>query len=434
MLEESKYQKLRKSYNAFLSLLDLPYENLYKCKICGPNIKNVVFDGIAMGGRKNKLPKIASIAVPDVIVKGSTIHQQVFIQQKTTRNLLNDYATVGKGGRYSQDIKAMNEVDFQSLCDSLNNYKSLQDIIIVAGNPCPEYLRKLVGELSRNTPTVGMLQLCEDNQAYHILKDIANNGLGQNILRTVYENQATLEKSCPLLMSFLFTEEIGEPLKVELLKDILQSVNAPFVEAIIPDNNCYGPPQEASEKLSFFPNHPLRRGKANYESNSVRDRSSNSCRKWSQRSSALNPGIFTMFCPHGICLGFQLMIEAESPRTPFEILVQRFQTMPERIIYDNACKLHQYALKREPARFRKTMFLVDTFHYQKNHVACSLGYGMREYPHDEFIQSINSQVCEQGNRDLRKLSVPAAYMNPENLIQQTKVFLALRNMQRLVHQ
>ena len=125
----------------------------------------------------------------------------------------------------------------------------------------------------------------------------------------------------------------------------------------------------------------------------------NGCRKVNKGSKTLNPGMFLAFCPHGICIGFQVMMDRESPRVPFEMLMSRFAEKPINVIYDDACHLHLYCLKREPKRFQYTRFMTDRFH-QKNHIACSLGYAMDSYPDDINIASFNSQVCEQANRDL----------------------------------
>ena len=70
-------------------------------------------------------------------------------------------------------------------------------------------------------------------------------------------------------------------------------------------------------------------------------------------------------------------------------------------------------------------FLVDRLHYPREHVACSLGYSMDTYPDDEYIKSINSQVNEQANSALRRLSTACAFMSPENVVQHIKVFLAI---------
>ena len=81
-----------------------------------------------------------------------------------------------------------------------------------------------------------------------------------------------------------------------------------------------------------------------------------------------------IFCPHGICYGFEVMATHESLRHPFQIFRSRFTVAPKLIIiYDNACKLHQYCLDREPAFFGHTQFAVDRFHWH-SHIGCSLGW------------------------------------------------------------
>lgn len=103
---------------------------------------------------------------------------------------------------------------------------------------------------------------------------------------------------------------------------------------------------------------------------------------------------------------------------------------PELVIYDNACRLHEYCLNRDPAFFKKTKFVVDKFHW-KNHsgklpyssyftwselidpkmavfmfsqnlliyncplcVGCCEGYNMKLYP---TLNMYNSQAAEQCN-------------------------------------
>ena len=107
-----------------------------------------------------------------------------------------------------------------------------------------------------------------------------------------------------------------------------------------------------------------------------------------------------------------------------------FEVQPQTIIYDNCCKLHLYALKREPTRFEKTRFLVDRLHYRKGHVGCSLGYCMDSYKYNDDIVSINSQANEQANASLRRLQTQLTYMHVTNVIQHTAVFLAIRNMDK----
>ena len=70
------------------------------------------------------------------------------------------------------------------------------------------------------------------------------------------------------------------------------------------------------------------------------------CTKKKKAHPNLSPGILTVFCPHGVSCGFQLLKDVESPKTPFTVLATRFPKPPKFVIYDNACNLHEYVLNR----------------------------------------------------------------------------------------
>ena len=158
------------------------------------------------------------------------------------------------------------------------------------------------------------------------------------------------------------------------------------------------------KKLSFFPKLPIVRGTPVYaadHTNSCRTPDdADSCRKYSSSHPTLSPGIFTLYCPHAVCYGFEVKRSHESPRHIFEIFLSRFEQPPIAtfIIYDNSCKLHQYILNRQPIHFQSTNFLVDRFHW-RGHVGCSSGYSLNRYTSSDMA-SINSQVYEQANAGL----------------------------------
>lgn len=116
----------------------------------------------------------------------------------------------------------------------------------------------------------------------------------------------------------------------------------------------------------------------------------------------------------------------ESPRHPFEVFKTRFKKAPNIIIYDNACKLHQYALNREPSFFKNTMFLVDRFHW-KGHTACSAGYNLSKYNTSIDVKQINSQVNEQGNAGIQRLKGHLSYMLPDNFMFHVRLYFAMKN-------
>ena len=100
--------------------------------------------------------------------------------------------------------------------------------------------------------------------------------------------------------------------------------------------------------------------------------------------------------------------------------------MPEYIIYDNSCKLHQYALNHEPMIFQNTVFLVDRFHW-RGHIGCSSGYNLDVYS-QEHLASINSQINEQANAGLQRIKGYIVYMKDANFKFHVKLFLGCKNM------
>ena len=138
---------------------------------------------------------------------------------------------------------------------------------------------------------------------------------------------------------------------------------------------------------------------------------------------------------------------------------------PELVIYDNACRLHEYCLNRDPAFFKKTKFVVDKFHW-KNHsgklpyssyftwselidpkmavfmfsqnlliyncplcVGCCEGYNMKLYP---MLNMYNSQAAEQCNSCIKPLASMVSYMEYDNFFLFTKLHIWHRNMLRIV--
>ena len=190
---------------------------------------------------------------------------------------------------------------------------------------------------------------------------------------------------------------------LHIINRALEPFNIP-----IPSPDCYPSPAHGISTFSFFPHLQQRHGPGRYEADQqthtthTRD---DDCRKKSYGHPTLTPGIFTVYCAHGICYGFDILRSCESSRHPFEIFTTRFQQPPKAIVYDNACHLHIYCLNREPQRFQNTLFLVDRFHW-RGHVRCS---------------------NEQANSGLQRIKGQLAYMSIDNFIFHLSLFLSLKN-------
>lgn len=109
------------------------------------------------------------------------------------------------------------------------------------------------------------------------------------------------------------------------------------------------------DELSYFPSLEKYRNRGRFEKDKhLRQKDKEQydiCQKKYLGHPSLLPGIFTLFCPHGICYGFQVMESNESPNVPFTIMRSRFKKAPKHVIYDNACKLQDYCLNRDPCFF-----------------------------------------------------------------------------------
>lgn len=166
-------------------------------------------------------------------------------------------------------------------------------------------------------------------------------------------------------------------------------------------------------------------GHAKYVADATTAREVDNCRKVAYGHPSLTPGIFTVYCPHGVCYSFEIMQRCESPKHPFNIFMSRFPVRLRTIVYDNGCKLHSYCLNREPALYKETRFFIDCFHW-KGHVGCSKGYCLDEYKSSE-IRSLNSQMNEQANSGLQHIKGHLSYMKPHNFKFTLLLFLAICN-------
>ena len=241
-----------------------------------------------------------------------------------------------------------------------------------------------------------------------------------------------IKRHAPIMADLLLTNTINGSLDANvanIARYILVHVNKTLVRHSIPQADQYGNPSESP--YDYFPGFPVVLGNAVYAMDKNKSIDDIYCRKMSGSHPFLSPGIFTLFCRHRVCLGFSLMSSSESPRTAFNIFLQRFTNyLPQlRIFYDNCCNLHQFCLNREPARFSETIFLIDRLHYQ-DHTSCTEGYSTNSYNSDPHIKSINTQINEQANADLRRLTKQIAYMKPENVMVHVKLFLAERNQKK----
>ncbi len=159
---------------------------------------------------------------------------------------------------------------------------------------------------------------------------------------------AILQEKAPILASFLSACPKGlgnmKPEDVRaVVHHLLVIAGAPF-DTPAPLAQCYPPPN--SSPLSFFPHLPQLHGNGVYEADKAQPskaqpskaqpskaqptKDDDMCRKKSYGHPTLSPGTFTIYCPHSVCYGLEVLRECESPRHPFQISRLVFPSHPAR--------------------------------------------------------------------------------------------------------
>ncbi|XP_052100691.1 uncharacterized protein LOC127734717 [Mytilus californianus] len=267
---------------------------------------------------------------------------------------------------------------------------------------CPEEYRDFIRMLSCNSPVCAAFP-------YHQLDNIKfiidNKNFRQNL--HIMKN---IQSAIPVLFELI----CAVPDLPQFMRNILSSVVDITTKTFIIEEHETSS-KVTQDSLAYFPNLPKIRCRGLYVMDKKMDEKV--CTKKGSRHPSLLPGIFTVFCPHGICYGFEVMESVESPDRPFTFLKTRFKVPPSAVIYDNAFNLQQYCLNRDPGFFRKTRFYVDGLHWDCH--GCAVSYKGLLYPE---IQNINTQLVEQNNSKLKKLKPSLSYMKAENFMKSVTFF------------
>ena len=182
-------------------------------------------------------------------------------------------------------------------------------------------------------------------------------------------------------------------------------------------------------KADYFPGYPIHTMENHYAAEEKYEPiESDNCEKQFNSTSSISGGIGTVSCNHKITKGFRAIRKGESPIIFCHSLLRRLprkvRAKKRVVIYDFACKLHKCCLVRYPYRIRRFQFVIDR-HHQSNHKACSQAYNISKYPK---LNNINTQIAEQLNNSLRKLSTVVAYSNFETYLKIIQIFITVKNL------
>ena len=187
---------------------------------------------------------------------------------------------------------------------------------------------------------------------------------------------------------------------------------------------------DGEPKLECYPSLPLHSKKKLYKAEIHKAKEDEDvCNKAYPKAPRMTPGLAHIFCRHGICKGFTAMTTAENPGIFLKFLLRRLpaSVKSERrvFLYDNACNLHKIALNRDAYEISKFRIFTDRHHW-KNHTGCSNSYNCDKY---DYMKEVNSQICEQKNRSLRKLASTLAYCGFNHYMVKVKLFFIINNFE-----
>ncbi|XP_022288437.2 uncharacterized protein LOC111100644 isoform X2 [Crassostrea virginica] len=424
-IQEFSYQRLRIAWHCFLSLLDIDNSQGFSCPHCGGDEtppQTIVCDGTSLSFQRRMWDWKENAGTDNVLhLSSSKYSERTFIPDGALRKLLNRYSGDGRVVRGVKNpsltekekgclLKGVKELSpalhsiLLSIEEDRHVFKHFQRLLMCLSSPSP------VCSLIRPTQEVGQL--------------IESISRGEN-LRQDPVKLDLLHKKMPIIFEVI---ESGAEVRDlgNLLSELWEIAVDPFVcareDTSLEENVDV-------EDLSFFPTLHKYRNRGIFEmdlKNMKKKQGTECCKRFAGHPSLL-PGIFTIFCPHGICYGFQVMESHESPNVPFTILRTRFKKAPKHIIYDNACKLQQYCLSRDPLFFKTSEFYVDRLHWD-NHTACSLAYDLSIYPQ---FSALNSQCNEQANAGLKRIKEQLSYMTANNFMMHCTFFLWNKNLLKL---
>ncbi|CAG2192478.1 unnamed protein product [Mytilus edulis] len=398
------YQDFKCAWYAFLDLLDINYENSFQCPHCGPDPDTVVMDATSVAFRKELISWKSLFtdekhdSKPCDTFDPDRVRERTFFS-RMVRKFFTDYLKPSRGISNDEKEKMFNLIKAENQRSSILDLISyIFDDSMVRGERlfAKDIWRDLLKSLSSSYPACGFFPPSED------FFDFLHGAL------SCKENLLNNDVSC---LKSKFPFETFQ----NCLDFFQQKTFDPFLKETCPSET---PDEE--DGLAFFPQLPKQRKRGFFVADKKGSKSKEDfCSKFSKGHPSLLPGVFTMFCPHGVCYGFQVMKLHESPDVPFTLLRTRFTRAPKLVIYDNACSLHAYCLNRDPVFFSNTTFRVDALHF-KNHKACGPGYELKRYPQHVHL---NSQVVEQANSRLQRIKGSLSYMTQTNFIKHCKLYV-----------
>lgn len=158
---------------------------------------------------------------------------------------------------------------------------------------CPSSIKALIRAIAASSPVCGLIRPTEELHA--LFRDLI---IGENVFGCPAKVKL-LHEQCPVIFAVL--RELSHAVLPEMWRpmfaELLNKSRAPFSHTTAP---CSAPIENTeTDALCCFPTLPKRRNRKFYLADAAR-RKEEICTKKHPGHSFFLPGIFTLFCPHGI--------------------------------------------------------------------------------------------------------------------------------------
>lgn len=424
----------RRMQLAFMKRLDINYRERLTCPICEelePRQQVIIADGTALG----QLKQLFATYTPPTAVGAPVMPEQskhtdrVSVPSKRARDLLSLWASKKglKDGAWTELARILDCAEMHEIKRGVSFADEPQAIGEESdGHRCNVAYWPLFLDVARNFATCSFIP---GSFAPH-LREVCIRGRPLGV-----EDKTKLFGAFPSLAECAVNgkwTEVPEGL-VPLLQYLSRRAEASQNCTLVPDHWFFD--SQAESLHVYVPNHDLVRGLPPHVADKAKPDKGGECNKQHGTHVQLSPGIFLIFCGHGICIGFKLMPTCEGPSTLVDMIFTRWPEAPGTLIYDDCCHAFVTAHKRNPKYWSNTRFLIDRVHV-KNHVACTSGFNLDRYDQDlELVKGLklrdlNTQICEQTNNVLQRIATSLAFMTHENAFALVKYFVSEINVQK----
>lgn len=212
---------------------------------------------------------------------------RILISHKATRSHLKKFASDGLGDDEIQELKELTAVNAPFL-NQFVEYLVTRCEHISYQKKCPNKWSELVLALASASPVCALIH--PGDEFHGILTKILN---GEYIMDL--DTLQILQRECPLLFEILRESNSLPSQFCPVLHELLKRSKAPFN---VPENPPCSPNYQSNDNC-YFPTLPMVRSRGTYVADT--HQRAKICTKRGSSHPTLLPGIFTLFCSHGMC-------------------------------------------------------------------------------------------------------------------------------------